>query len=75
MVNVKVDFDMSKIKRAVGQKVAQSDLEVPCPECGARNKVKGGDIAAQRTITCSGCRKTIKLNDKGGSFGRMIRGQ
>jgi hypothetical protein len=75
MFKVKVDFDMNKIKKAVGQKVAQSDLEVPCPECGAKNSVKGADIAAGRTITCTGCRKTIKLNDKDGSFRRVIRGQ
>jgi len=75
MFKVKVDFDINKIKRAVGQKVAQSDLDVPCPECGVKNKAKGADIASGRTITCIGCSKTIKLKDEDGSLGRVIRGK
>ncbi len=40
-------------------------FSVPCPECKAKNTVTVADVRAERSITCSGCGKSIKLQDAG----------
>jgi predicted Zn finger-like uncharacterized protein len=77
MIKVKVTGNLTEqaMKKALAQQVAQQELEGPCPGCGTKYRVKGVDVAAGRTITCSGCGNTITMNDKDGTFGRAIRGQ
>lgn len=65
------NFDL---KKAVGKVVANAAIEVPCPECGAKNSVKGEDIARERTFTCRDCHKQVKMHDKGDGFAKIIQG-
>ena len=62
------------LRKAVGDVVANATITVPCPECGHENRVKGDDIARERTFTCRGCRKQVKMHDKGDGFAKIVKG-
>lgn len=66
------NFDL---KKAVGKVIAKATIDVPCPECGAKNQVRGEDIARERTFTCRGCGKRVTMQDKGDGFDRLIKGR
>lgn len=42
------------------------DLDVECPECGTKLKVKMADVSSQRTVQCREGH-SIKLVDEGGN--------
>lgn len=63
------------LRKAMGEVVAKTMIDVPCPECGHKNKVKGDDIARERTFTCGGCAKQVKILDEGHDFAKFVRGQ
>lgn len=69
------NFDMSKLKKAIGDQIAEAHIDVPCPECGTENRVRGKDIAREGTFTCSGCRNRVKMHDKGDGFAKLIQGR
>jgi hypothetical protein len=48
--------------------IDKAPIEIPCPECKFINKATFKDVTLGRRITCRGCKKTIKLIDKDGSF-------
>jgi uncharacterized Zn finger protein (UPF0148 family) len=39
-------------------------IEIACPNCKTKTKIKIEDIIQGRTITCPGCQTNIKLEDK-----------
>jgi transposase-like protein len=67
------NFDFSELGKALAKTIGNAEVEVPCPGCRTKNRVKGDDIVQQRTFTCIGCRKSVALQDKDGEFGKMIR--
>ena len=74
-MGINFEFDMSKVKRAVGEQIAKAEINVPCPNCGVKNRVRGRDVAREGTFTCTGCHKRIKIHDEGDGFARIIRGR
>lgn len=68
-------FDMSKLKQAVGEQIAAAEIEVSCPKCATKNRVRGKDIAREGTFTCSSCHTRVKMHDKDDGFAKLIRGQ
>ena len=65
-------FDLKKV---LGKVIAKATIDVPCPECGVKNRVKGEDISRERTFTCRGCHRSVKMHDKGDGFAKIIRGR
>lgn len=53
--------------------VRKAEIEVDCPGCGCKNKIKLNDSAKQKVIACKGCRETIKLIDDNKSLENGIR--
>jgi hypothetical protein len=74
-VGTNFKFDTSKLKKVIGEQVAKAEIAVPCPECGIKNRVRGKDIAREGTFVCTGCRKRVKMHDKGDGFSRIIQGR
>ncbi len=70
-----IKFDEKGFRKKVGQAVAKTKVDIPCPECSTKNGVSMGGIASQMVITCCGCQKTIKLIDEGGEFKRIVEGR
>ncbi len=68
-------FDEGVFRRKIGEAVGKAKVDVPCPECSAKNPVVLDDISMQRVITCRGCSKTIKLIDEGGGFKKIVEGR
>lgn len=66
------EFDL---KRAAGKLIANASTDVPWPACGTKHRIKGEDIARERTFTCRGCRREVKIHDKDHGFERIIDGR
>ena len=49
------------------------EVDIPCPQCEAQNKVSLGQIEREETIQCSNCGVAINLRDKDGSVRRGTR--
>lgn len=64
-----------ELRKAAGEAISKEKVAVPCPGCGTKNSVKVADIAKQRTFTCTGCRKVVRLEDEGGGFAKIIQGR
>jgi len=52
--------------------VAQRTVELNCPRCQAANTVTLGQFQREETITCVGCRRSIKLVDKDKSADKAV---
>lgn len=49
------------------------DVDIPCPNCGAENKVTLAQIKREESINCIGCGAVIHLKDKDGSVKKGTR--
>lgn len=49
------------------------EVGIPCPKCGAQNKVSLGQIEREETIQCLNCGVKINLKDKDGGVRRGTR--
>jgi transcription elongation factor Elf1 len=52
--------------------VAQTTVDRNCPHCQAANLVTLGQFQREETITCVGCKKSIKLVDEGKSVAKAV---
>jgi Zn ribbon nucleic-acid-binding protein len=64
--NVKVSFKGSDFD------ISQRTVELSCPQCQAANFVTLGQVQREETVTCVGCRKSIKLVDKDKSVAKTV---
>lgn len=55
------------------RKVDSWQVNLPCPQCKAQNRVSLGQIEREETIRCVVCGVNIKLSDKEGSVRRGTR--
>lgn len=53
--------------------ISRQNIDFPCPGCGRKNMVTLAQVSRQATVTCTGCRESIKLKDNKGSANRSIR--
>lgn len=53
--------------------ISRQNIDFPCPACGRKNTVTLAQVSRQATVTCSGCRESIKLKDSNGSANKSIR--
>ena len=49
------------------------EIQIRCPECGNSISVKLIQVADQESVTCSCCRKNIRLKDKDGNVRNSIK--
>lgn len=53
--------------------VSKNRIEISCPGCSSRNTVTLGQVADQKSIACSDCKKSIDLVDDGGRAKKAIQ--
>ena len=59
--------------KTVSMRIDSLEVDIPCPECGAQNRVSLGQIEREEIIQCLNCGTKIKLKDKDGSVRRGTR--
>lgn len=58
--------------KTVSMRIDSLEVDIPCPECRAQNRVSLGQIEREEIIQCLNCGTKIKLKDKDGSVRRGI---
>lgn len=54
--------------------VSDSNIEVPCPECGRAIRVRLRDVSTSRLVSCSAGHR-VKLKEQGNGIRQMDRAE